>query len=595
MVKKSVISKSSIWKKKFEKNLNSNYGEVINSDLNIISLNNIDINFHLYKSVLNKKELLENQQFDFLNKVVTFDNELGWNDPALPQLWRYNLHYFNYLRELIEIEKINPCYDNFCLLKKYVESWIINNTKIGHGDGWHPYTISLRLLNWIIAYSAFAKYIDIDQQFKNCFLRSIVSQNQYLLSNLEYDVLGNHLFENLKTLIVCGMFLNSSPLGVKSKSIAERELIKQLNEQFHDDGGHFELSAMYHSILLKGITELTYLYKNFGFSVPTEFLTVQNKAYKYLVNIIHPDGEIPLFNDAAFGIAESPVYLLNYAYGSENEDLTLLDLIIKENGQSDRHKLSPSRDFIFYAKDTGYLKTEDQNMFSILDVGKPCPDYLPAHAHADIFSYELSYNEKRIVVDTGTYEYSGLKREYDRSTEAHNTLTINKDNQSQVWGNFRVAERGYPSVHKFVSDNEKVEILASHDGYKKKYGAMHKRKYVHVLNELLLVLDSVNTDSQVESYINLHPDVKFGIHGDEVHISHGDLKIRPINAQFSIEETVYHPKFGYEEITTKVIVTPIEKCPFGYYFDYGNSQISLSKEKLEIHGVQPKLVDLRME
>src|SRR5690606_31597395 len=156
--------------------------------------------------------------------------------------------------------------------------WIDGNISIGIGDGWHPYTISLRLMNWILAYSAFKEYIDKDQEFKSNFLKSIISQNQFLLKNLEYDVVGNHLFENLKTLIVCGMFLNSSSLGKKSRKVGEVELIKQLDEQFHDDGGHFELSAMYHSILLKGLTELSYVYKNLGCDEPFEIIKIKRKA-----------------------------------------------------------------------------------------------------------------------------------------------------------------------------------------------------------------------------------------------------------------------------------------------------------------------------
>lgn len=595
MIKRKRIFKSIFWKRNFDKTLQANFNEVLDNKLNIISLNGFNINFKLYESVLERKILLEKQQFIFLNQEVIFENELGWNDPALPQLWRYNLHYFNYFRDLIEIEKIKSSPENFILLKKYVESWVSNNDKVGLGDGWHPYTISLRLINWIFAYSAFKQYIDDDQDFKKYFLKSIISQNQFLLSNLEYDVVGNHIFENLKTLIVCGMFLNSSSIGSKSKKIGERELIKQLEEQFHEDGGHFELSAMYHSILLKGLTELSYLYKNLKFEIPIQIIKVQDKAYKYLANIIHPDGEIPLFNDAAFGISETPLYLLNYAYEKENKDLTLLDLIIKQNGQSKDLRSLPLNKDIFYAKDSGYLKSQDQHLFSILDVGKPCPDYLPAHAHADIFSYELSFNSKRFVVDTGTYEYSGAKRDYDRSTVAHNTLSINRENQSEVWGNFRVARRGYPTIQKYTEDNETVEILAFHDGYKKKYNVIHSRKYVHILNELLLVLDKVDTNEDVESYIHLHPDIDVELDGDELSFFGGKIKLKPINSCFSIEEAVYHPKFGLEEVTKKIIVTPIKKAVFGYYFSYGLNKISMFDQKITIVGNEQKQVDLRME
>lgn len=595
IVKRKAIFKTSRWQKKFKKRIENNLNEVIKSELRYLSLNKNEIDPKLYNSVLNQKKSLENQEFEFLNNRVTFEGELGWKDLSLSQLWRYNLHYFDYFRGLIEVEVIEPSNENYLLLKRYVESWIVNNKKIGQGDGWHPYTISLRLVNWILAYNTFVKYIDEDQNFKNYFLKSIVSQNQFLLNNLEYDVVGNHLFENLKTLIICGMFMNPTSFGKKSKDVGEGELVKQLAEQFHNDGGHFELSAMYHSILLKGLTELTYLYKNFGFNIPTEIINVQRKAYKYLVNIIHPDGEIPLFNDAAFGIAESPVYLLNYAYGNEDKSLTLLDFLIKKNSQDINREKAPLSKKVFYAPATGYLKTEDHSMFSLIDVGKPCPDYLPAHAHADIFSYELSYKGERFVVDTGTYEYSGLKRDYDRSTKAHNTLTINNDNQSQVWGNFRVADRGFPVVHNYIQNAELAEIVASHDGYNKKYAATHIRKYLHIFNEMVLVLDKADTKEQLQSYIHFHPNVKLRLNGDVMNIIGSDLVIKPINAQFSIENSIYHPRFGFEEPTKKVIVTPIKNKPFGYFFYYGSGEVSLSEDNLLVSGNKSIRVNLRLE
>jgi uncharacterized heparinase superfamily protein len=591
LIKKKAIFKSKMWKKSFSGNVENHYSTM--TSLNLIDFTNENYNISSidYDYVQKQKKLLVNKEFEFLNKKVIFSDELGWNDTNLSQLWKYNLHYFDYFRRLIELETILADKENYQLLKEYVESWIRHNGKIGIGDGWHSYTISLRLVNWILAYSAFSNYIQIDKKFQEKFLRSIVMQSNFLLKNREYDVVGNHLFENLKTLIICGMFLGDSTLGVKCKDIGERELLKQLSEQFLYDGGHFELSAMYHSILLKGLTELIHVYNKLGFTAPSEFFKVQKKAIRYLKNIIHPDGEIPLFNDAAFGIADSPLTIFEYASEEnfETSKLCLFDKLLKSIDNTMKNEEVFNSNATFYASDSGYLRTSDEKMFSILDVGKPCPDYLPAHAHADIFSYELSYKGNRLVVDTGTYEYAGTKRNYDRATHSHNTVTINNENQSQVWGSFRVAERAIPTVQSFTGNDDYTEIFASHDGYMKKFGTLH-------FNEVIIVLDSVNSKEEVNSYVHFNPSINISLQNDSLYISGEKLVIKPINAIFSIEESVYHPRFGVEINSRKLNIQPKKPGVFGYYYSFGNSEIIIDNNEITLRKENKTIsIDIRLE
>src|SRR5207247_7691896 len=76
--------------------------------------------------------------------------------------------------------------------------------------------------------------------------------------------------------------------------------------------------------------------------------------------------------------------------------------------------------------DSGYL---------VFDAGAIGPDHQPAHGHADTLSFELSHRGRRIVTDTGVFTYApGEQRRYDRSTAAHNTVEIDRRDQSELWG-----------------------------------------------------------------------------------------------------------------------------------------------------------------
>ena len=95
------------------------------------------------------------------------------------------------------------------------------------------------------------------------------------------------------------------------------------------------------------------------------------------------------------------------------------------------------------------------------------PDYLPAHAHADTLSFEMSLFGQRVFVNSGTSCYGqGEERRQERATSAHNTVEINGENSSEVWGGFRVGRRAYPTKPEIREEGDRILISASHDGYK---------------------------------------------------------------------------------------------------------------------------------
>jgi uncharacterized heparinase superfamily protein len=203
-------------------------------------------------------EEILNNQFTFINIKNKVDLSKAWNNTGLQQLWRYNLHYFEYAFKLAyEYNRGSNQRLYYNEYKRLLENWIDNNP-FGYGDGWHPYTISLRISNWISVYQVFQNEIKIVLDFDKKIKESIQLQYRYLKNNLEKDVLGNHYFENIKTLIIGSIFFNDFEIKDKLK----KELLKQLDEQVLEDGMHFELSPMYHKIILEDLIKIAYWLKN---------------------------------------------------------------------------------------------------------------------------------------------------------------------------------------------------------------------------------------------------------------------------------------------------------------------------------------------
>ena len=79
-------------------------------------------------------------EFEFLNVSKNIqDSQTDWQPSDMSRLWQYNLHYFDYLRES------ERSLDN---KKTLINDWINSNPQGSH-PGWEPFTVSLRIVNWI--------------------------------------------------------------------------------------------------------------------------------------------------------------------------------------------------------------------------------------------------------------------------------------------------------------------------------------------------------------------------------------------------------------------------------------------------------------
>ena len=84
--------------------------------------------------------------FDFLNNSKKLSIPIEWCQPDMSRLWNFNLHYFDWARKLVDQSISNNFWsDEITLLDKIIDDWIDQN-KPGFGDGWHSYTLSLRII-----------------------------------------------------------------------------------------------------------------------------------------------------------------------------------------------------------------------------------------------------------------------------------------------------------------------------------------------------------------------------------------------------------------------------------------------------------------
>lgn len=487
-------------------------------------------------------------QFTFINLTNQVELSKAWNNKELQHLWRYNLHYFEYLFKLAHEysigDKQTESYEKF---RDLITNWIDNNP-FAYGDGWHPYTISLRLTNWISAYQIFKEAIIFDNEFNKRFRGSIFLQYKYLQSNLEKDVLGNHYFENIKVLIVGSVFFND----VKVKKKFKRELLKQLKEQILEDGMHFELSPMYHKIILEDLIKITYWLKDED--IYNDLITYIQKMIDVTYSFEKDFGKTPAFNDSADGVSK--------------DYKPLLEACNKYFG------LNPVTNTSF--EKSGFYIIKDSSKKLIFDTGEICPTFLPAHGHCDALSFELSINGSPFIVNSGTYQYeSGQWRDFFRSTKAHNTISISSQEQSQFWGSFRVAKR-IKKVRRKQFFYKDIQFFAG--SYVSYSGEEHKRYFGYLDENTMIVLDYVNAHSKddIQSYLHFVPDASVEINNDIVHAVKGSetIKVTPIGINnIAVEQGWYSDQFNAKKNNKHLVFQKKKNGEyFGYFLDFNSGK-----------------------
>ncbi len=464
--------------------------------------------------------------FVFLNEKHSL-RETGWHARTVSQLWVYNLHYFDCLVQ-------QQSRDSSGRTQYLIADWIHKNPW-GMGTGWDPYPTSIRVINWI-------KYRLQDFELPKGAELSLWNQLRWLENRPEYHLLGNHLFVNAKALFFGAAFFmltEDSKIYQTALNILEEEL----DEQFLNDGGHFELTPMYHALAMEDLLDLLNIAKYLPPSFPIK--KIQQKLAKgmsWLQSFAYQNGDFAHFNDCANGIAPTLEELKEYSMA--------LDISLE---------FAEYRSQVNYYKDSGFFIKKDKDWHLIADVGMIGPDFLPGHAHADTLSFELAVKNTRLIVNSGTSIYgTSPERVRQRGTAAHSTVEISGMNSSQVWSGFRVAKRATPYDINFLLNDNVCKFGASHDGYiKQGLNVIHKREWnCSERNlEIVDVLEGQNAHAVARFFIHPNVQVLKADNGFLFRVDGTPLCKMTLSQSYASEvvDSTYHDGFGVS-ITNKCIL-----------------------------------------
>jgi uncharacterized heparinase superfamily protein len=477
---------------------------------------------------INVQRLGDGWQFSFLQRSVTMPMLVDWRAPGTgprDQLWRMNLHYFEYLEAL-------PVDDGAAL----IEQWIAANPVTRPGalsDAWNSYALSLRLVCWL---HWLAHYGDnITSSLKDTVGRSIAEQALFLERHLELDIGGNHLVKNIKALLLVAKAFDGETSD-RWHQLGLGFLRREMNRQVLDDGVHFELSPSYHCQVTADLIEACAVLPVEQCAPLLPKLAAMTQAATLLA---HPDGLSAQFNDAGLTMAYPPKALEQAA--------------IRAGFVVDREMPTTS-----WLAESGFLAWHDGDDCLIVKGHRIAPDALPAHGHGDLGSVEISIDGARCFVDQGVFEYvDGERREQSRTAACHNVTQVGPLDQAAFFGAFRMGWRARGTACVTIGHDGSAKITAQHNGFERACGLLHRTIEAH--SERILIRDHIDRvqGQPVVSRLLLHPDWDVSVEEERLCLSRNGttVTLSVVGAVPAVVPAVWWPDMGAELPTHRLLFT----------------------------------------
>lgn len=494
------ISNNKINKIVYKKNINIHEIEDINIDLNILYKNLGEI-----FNKINKESVIINNEYEIFNKKIDLGESLQWHSGTngvwnknissydiefkntddigdIRFSWEINRHQFMPYLAGVYIKTQDKMYLE--LLDKHLNEWIEEN-KYLKGINWaSPMEIALRAYQWIIVLHILEEVEATNLKMK--IANSIITSIKYVMNNLSlYSSANNHLI--LEAAI-------SSIIGLAFRDVYKQNwfekgyqiLSKELKNQFHSDGVNKEQALHYQGFVTDIMLQYNSIIKKLKYECieeelikkSVEFIASLNADKLYIDFGDSDDAKILTLSLQKYNYYH---YILSFAslyykikYVEDYKKYPEINFFLE-----DSFKLDSLINKVYNLFDKGgYAVINNENDILVFDFGELGFGSLAAHGHADALMLNYYSNGNPIFIDSGTYIYNVKreKRNYYRSTEAHNTLCYNNKNQSEIKGPFLWGKKSNSKLLNTSEDDNKIIIEAQNDGYSP---SIHKRKIIY--------------------------------------------------------------------------------------------------------------------
>ncbi|MBT8079982.1 MAG: heparinase II/III family protein [Gammaproteobacteria bacterium] len=365
--------------------------------------------------------------------------------------------------------------------------WIQENP-FGYGMNWKsPLEVGIRLINWVWAIDLIRDAAVFDDTAWGKVVQTIYratwdTQRKFSQGSSA----NNHLIgEAAGVYIACCYFPdlpNARAWRATSKGILEREMIAQT----FADGCSREHAFGYQFFVIQFFTCSLLAGERTDDAFSATFRDRLHAIYRFMADLCADTGQPPNFGDADDGyvldLGERPrraLQLLSVGgYLFDDPDLVLAadsETAWWLFGKAGQAVCADKSDASKAYNESGYfiLRCAAQGSRPPVRVFFDCAELgfgaIAAHGHADCLSFSLAVAGREVLVDPGTYDYFSYPewRRYFRTTAAHNTLTVDGEDQSESLGPFIWGQRAEARLVDWQSSATAVSVTGEHSGYQR--------------------------------------------------------------------------------------------------------------------------------
>jgi len=548
-------------------------------------------------------------RFRILGGEIVFKSEINWHQDFKSGFeWPKGKFYVNYKQVDLSNDadvkiprELSRCHHLVILGQAYLISkdekyaqefvsqilhWIEENPLMYSINWGCAMDVAIRAVNWLFALNMVIDSKFVDQAFINKILESLYQHGWFIDKNLErgFKFRANHHDGNIGGLLPLGLIFYSIRRGERWFAYSKYALFNEIRSQIYPSGMEWEKASFYNRLVLEIFSYSIFLLKRNNYPIPADIEFRIWSMYTFIDDIAFSNGELPILGDQdnARFIPFDKIYRndINYLrdiacfyYGDDSFNTKLpikssdvFFLLGADNSLS--YQALPKRQIDDKKRsknflDIGICKLVSENISVIINNSSP-GKYIDnifavgSHAHADLLSFLLEYQGIPILIDPGTYAYTGnfTMRNKFRSTSMHNTITIDGLSQFKYREHdlFRYDTQVEVSNIVFSCSNNQHFYQAEHNAYSHLDKQLtHLRKFIlNDLNNSLTIIDilSSSNNRKYDAYYHFHPSIVLEEQSSQIDLIYKNEKIAVItftsdsNFAKSVNKSNYSPSYG---------------------------------------------------
>ncbi len=486
---------------------------------------------------------------------VDLPEDIDWRaDPHNDPEWTYCLNRHEFLTELGRaywytgdekytnawkrllgdwIEK-NPMPDLEWMLTVDSETSRMHFMKQGT---WRPLTLGIRMYtSFVPCFYHFLNSPELTPDFLITMLTSMVEHARY--TRLYYtrhksyfNVSPNWGLMESNGLAHMGILFPEFKEAKDWQCEAMSRLEEQIRIQVCAEGMQIERASGYHLVCTFCVMQILDLALRNNVRVSDTYKHNAEKMIDFVVGIMKPHGAYPMLKDAD----ESDVFGERASYGLwENiNNLNMLEdhndlrwvlkagarlfnrpdmLWIATHGKQGEKPQSGSiamPDSGFCTMRTGW---NHDDLYCVYTCGKlGVMDQNCVHGNADALSIDVSGYGETLLMDPGRYIYEGPWRVWFKSTSAHNTVTVDGRDSSELADEWMFKTKAESTLHAWSSTDRFDYVDGSHNGFERLSDPVtHRRRIVLLKPRFWLVVDELTAGArhQYDQYWHFGPQAR---------------------------------------------------------------------------------------